>query len=225
MTIIGLVAIVLVMLGSYLLKYIDSNFENSADIKLLFVYSGIIGFVLTTFFALFLLMKITQPLVSLRAAADAIRKGDYNHRVVTRSNDEIGELGQSFNHMAGQLEQTIADLNNEKEQLGSILRSMSDAVITFKVAQGVALTNPQGEKILHDWNSYTEEEDASIDDASDAPLVPPPLKSLYDSVIGGEKELTSKIHVQDETWSVVMTQLYTNEMIRGAVAVLMDITE
>src|SRR5699024_10390872 len=85
--------------------------------------------------------------------------------------------------------------------------------------------NPQGEKILHDWNSYREEEDASIDDASDAPLVPPPLKSLYDSVIGGEKELTSKIHVQDETWSVVMTPLYTNEMIRGAVAVLRDITE
>lgn len=53
MTIIGLVLIVLLILGVFLLEYIDHTFKNSDEIKRLFIYTGVIGFLLTTFFAFF----------------------------------------------------------------------------------------------------------------------------------------------------------------------------
>ena len=44
MTIIALVAVVLIILGVFLLEYIDLHFSNSYDVKQLFVYIAIWDF-------------------------------------------------------------------------------------------------------------------------------------------------------------------------------------
>lgn len=67
------------------------------------------------------------------------------------TSDEIGELANTFNHMAAQLEDNIRNLNLEKEHLASVLRSMTDAVVTFDGEGKVILTNPPGEKIMQAW--------------------------------------------------------------------------
>lgn len=222
MTIIGLVAFVLIILGLYLLHYIDSNFAHPNDIKQLFVYTGIIGFSLTTFFAFFLFTKITQPLRKLKQAADTIRKGDYSTRVTLRSSDEIGELSQTFNHMAEELNSTILDLQHEKEHLASILRSMTDAVITFDASGQVLLANPHGETVMSRWNGM----DWAIDeDMTGASGVPEPLRPIFHTVISEAREVTTRVHVKQQVWSVVMGPLHADSRVRGAVAVLRDVTE
>jgi len=153
-TIIGLVAVVLVILGMFLLQYIDLAFSNNAyNIKLLFIITGVIGFLLTTFFAFFLSFKITQPLLELKRAADLIAQGDYRMRLPIRSTDEIGELAVTFNHMAAEVDKLIRDLQHEKEHLAGILRSMTDAVITFDAWGRTIQSNPQGEAMLKRWGS------------------------------------------------------------------------
>ncbi|GAV11102.1 ATP-binding protein [Paenibacillus sp. chi10] len=222
MTIIGLVAFVLIILGLYLLHYIDSNFAHPNDIKQLFVYTGIIGFSLTTFFAFFLFTKITQPLRKLKQAADTIRQGDYSTRVTLRSSDEIGELSQTFNHMAEELNSTILDLQHEKEHLASILRSMTDAVITFDASGQVLLANPHGETVMSRWNGM----DWAIDeDMTGASGVPEPLRLIFHTVISEAREVTTRVHVKQQVWSVVMGPLHADSRVRGAVAVLRDVTE
>ncbi|MCM3289732.1 cell wall metabolism sensor histidine kinase WalK [Paenibacillus sp. MER 180] len=222
MTIIGLVAFVLIILGLYLLHYIDSNFAHPNDIKQLFVYTGIIGFSLTTFFAFFLFTKITQPLRKLKQAADTIRQGDYSTRVALRSSDEIGELSQTFNHMAEELNSTILDLQHEKEHLASILRSMTDAVITFDASGQVLLANPHGETVMSRWNGM----DWAIDeDMTGASGVPEPLRPIFHTVISEAREVTTRVHVKQQVWSVVMGPLHADSRVRGAVAVLRDVTE
>src|SRR3546814_3292313 len=52
-------------------------FKDPNAVKKLFVYTSIIGFLLTTFFAFFLSTKITQPLLQLKKASDSITLGDY----------------------------------------------------------------------------------------------------------------------------------------------------
>ena len=101
LTIIGLVAVVISTLGLFILKYIDQQtFTDPLRIKHLFIYAGAIGFLLTTFFAFFLLTKITQPLREMKDAANRVAQGDYTTRVAIRSSDEIGELANTFNQMA-----------------------------------------------------------------------------------------------------------------------------
>ncbi|MFS1512309.1 ATP-binding protein [Chengkuizengella sp. SCS-71B] len=222
-TIILLVAFVITFLGLFLLVYIDVNFDkNSQEISWLFVYTGIIGFLLTTFFAFFLFTKITQPLLQLKKAADSITVGEYKTRVEIRSSDEIGQLANRFNHMAEKLEQTIRDLNHEKEQLGSILRSMTDVVITFDAQGTILLANPQGEKLIQQWSALSWEQ---APEKITLKHTPEPLQPLFQTVVSNNEELTSKLYVLNDVWSVVITPLYAQDMVRGAVAVLRNVTE
>lgn len=219
MTIIGLVALVLIILGMFLLEYIDLTFANANAVKRLFIYIALIGFSLTTFFAFFLSTKITEPLLQLKTASDRISQGDYASRVTIRSTDEIGELAKAFNLMAGQLQTTITDLKHEKEHLGSVLRSMNDAVITFDAQGLVILTNPQGERLVQDWSGMTWGDEPSLH------ATPEPLRQLFSTVLNDAKQLNTRLHVQNGVYSVVVTPMYANDTVRGAVAVLRDVTE
>ncbi|WP_458464541.1 ATP-binding protein [Paenibacillus sp.] len=222
---------VLIALGLFLLPYIDTNFaeSESRDIKRLFTYICIIGFSLTTFFALFLFTKITQPMQQLIQAANAIRKGNYGTRLSLVTSDEIGELAITFNHMAAQLEDNIRNLNHEKEHLASVLRSMTDAVVTFDGEGKVILTNPPGEKIMQawydlDWVKMDEGKDSEQSDKSSRD-VPEPLLPLFRMVMEQGGDQNSNVHVQQGVWSVQMAPLYADSVVRGAVAVLRDVTE
>lgn len=227
-TIICLVAVVLITLGLFLLPYIDSNFANSGAIKRLFMYTCMIGFSLTTFFALFLFTKITQPMQQVIEAANNIRKGEYGTRLTLVTSDEIGQLATSFNHMAEELEENIRSLNHEKGHLSSVLRSMSDAVLTFDIEGRIILTNPHGQTLLEtwsdlDWEQETESEPDSQEGSSSA--VPPPLRPLFLSTLKQGGDQRSNVHVRQGVWSVHMAPLYSENHIRGAVAVLRDVTE
>lgn len=222
LTIIGLVAIVITTLGFFLLEYIDITFADPVQIKHLFIYAGIIGFLLTTFFAFFLLTKITQPLREMKDAANRIGQGDYSTRVAIRSSDEIGELANTFNQMASELHTLIRDLQHERDHLSSVLRSMTDSVISFDAEGDVILTNPQGQHLLEDWSSVDwSDEDIAEEDAH----VPGPLRESFRVCLKSGKEMTVKVHVKSGVWSVVMTPLAATESVRGVVAVLRDVTE
>ncbi|MCZ8520575.1 MULTISPECIES: ATP-binding protein [Paenibacillus] len=223
--------------GALILYQLTQSSEETQEyVKRLFVVVGVCGFLMTTFFAFFLLTQITRPLQKLKKAADLISKGEYGTRVPITSSDEIGELGKTFNHMGEQLSDTIKALSHEKEHLASVLRSMADAVVTFDSEGRVILTNPPGERNIREWNRIGwpetvpgEEDSAALAEADwnnlPVALIPEPLRPLFDTVISEASELTSKIHVQSEVWSVVMAPLYAHDVVRGVVAVMRDVTE
>lgn len=222
-TIICLVGSVLIFLGLFLLPYINQNFaaHESTEIKHLFTYTCIVGFLLTTFFALFLFTKITQPMQLLIQAANAIREGKYGTRLSLVTSDEIGELAKTFNHMSTELEATIRSLNEEKNHLSSVLRSMSDAVITFDRSGQIILTNPPAQNLLDSWKELEWQDDQKEFGSS----VPDPLQPLFRTVMDKGEDVGDHIHVKKGSWSVQMAPLYTDNVFRGAVAVLRDITE
>ena len=49
-------------------------------------------------------LRLTKPLKLINNAAKQIANGEFSKRVDISSQDEIGQLGESFNHMAGALE-------------------------------------------------------------------------------------------------------------------------
>jgi two-component system sensor histidine kinase ResE len=111
-----------------------------------------------------------------------------------------------------------------------VLRSMTDAVITFDAGGNVILANPQGDRIVNDWNQihWTDEDtDKALipSHTVSRKTIPEPMRMLFDEVIIGAKEYTSKLHVRNEVWSIVMTPLYSRDVVRGVVAVLRDVTE
>lgn len=226
-TIILLVAVVLLIVGVFLLQYVDIlSFEDAHKVKILFVLTAVIGFLLSTFFAFFLSKKIQQPLLQLKDAADSISQGNYSTRVNTRSTDEIGELANTFNHMTEQLDKLIHDLNHEKNHLASILRSMGDSVMTFNAEGKVILTNPSGYLLINKWSGIDLDWQEDLFEGGAAHSeVPMPLRELFQRVMEEGRDATEKIHVLSSVWSVVMAPLQSNGVIRGAVAVIRNVTE
>lgn len=71
-------------------------------------------------FSLALSRRIVAPLQAMTSASRRIAEGKYDERVVVKSADELGQLGESFNQMAAQLEQVesmrrqlIGDVSHE----------------------------------------------------------------------------------------------------------------
>ncbi len=74
---------------------------------------SLVSMVLAIVFGLFISRSISVPIRKLTLAATGIGKGNLDTRVSINSNDEIGQLGASFNEMSDDLKKSIDHLNLE----------------------------------------------------------------------------------------------------------------
>lgn len=103
-------------------------------------------------FAAVLAGSLTGPLRELTLAARAIARGDLGSKVRVRSQDEVGELAASFNHMSEELARTrdlrrqlSADLAHELRTPLSIILGHAEAV-----QDGVLPPNRETLGLIHD---------------------------------------------------------------------------
>ncbi|MBT2693296.1 ATP-binding protein [Bacillus sp. ISL-55] len=186
--------------------------------KFILLAAGV-AIVLTTIFAFFLSTRITAPLRKMREAAFEVARGKFDTKVPILTHDEIGELATAFNQMGRQLKFNMNALSQEKEQLTSILSSMADGVITFNRDGTILITNPPAEVFLRYW--YYEQGLAS--ENTDA--VPSEVMELFQLAVNTEKEQVGEITAQGRTWVIIVSPLYNKRFIRGAVAVVRDMTD
>jgi methyl-accepting chemotaxis protein len=67
----------------------------------------------------FVIRSITVPLRKINGTAHRISEGDLTGRIDVHSNDEFGELSESFNHMADSLSALIREIHEKSEQLAA----------------------------------------------------------------------------------------------------------
>ncbi|HEY9577356.1 MAG TPA: ATP-binding protein [Pseudobacillus sp.] len=185
--------------------------------KLILLAAGIAIF-LTTIFAFFLSTRITAPLRKMREAANELTKGNFDTTVPILTTDEIGALATSFNQMAKQLNHNIHALNQEKEQLASILSSMADGVMTFNRDGTILITNPPAERFLQNW--YYE-----VGRENPKQTMPSLVEELLKEAVQTETEKIGEFSVQGRSYVVIVSPLYNGKAVRGAVAVVRDMTE
>ena len=100
----------------------------------------IIGFLLTR--------TITRPIREVTYRAAALAGGDFSQQISIRSEDEIGELGKMFNHLAGRLQETLQEISAEKNKVETILNYMTDGILAFN-SEGKAIhLNPAAQQFL-----------------------------------------------------------------------------
>ncbi|MGG0716649.1 ATP-binding protein [Robertmurraya massiliosenegalensis] len=186
--------------------------------KFILLAAGV-AIILTTIFAFFLATRINAPLRKMKEAAFEIARGKFDTKVPILTNDEIGELATAFNQMGRQLKFNLNALSQEKEQLSSILSSMVDGVITFNRDGTILITNPPAERFLQDW--YFEQDGKS----KSTEEVPYEVMELFKLAVNTEQEQIGEISVQGRFWVIIVSPLYNNTFIRGAVAVVRDMTE
>ncbi len=77
-----------------------------------------------------------------------VASGDLAHRTSVRRSDELGELGDSLNTMASELESRVGQLAVEEERSTQVLTAMSDGVIVLDDDGRIVRSNPAAGRIL-----------------------------------------------------------------------------
>ncbi len=84
----------------------------------------------------FVLAKnISGPVMDLRSAAIRVSKGDFSSRVECKSNDEIGDLGKSFNIMVDYLSRTTEKLKEANQSLATTNDALNKTVLELNATQ------------------------------------------------------------------------------------------
>ncbi len=96
----------------------------------------------------FISKGISNPVQEMKKKAQRMADGDFSVELDNLPNDEIGDLGESFNHLAAKLEENINELATEKKRMQEMLTSMAEGVLGVAKSGEIILANPRFEEIL-----------------------------------------------------------------------------
>jgi signal transduction histidine kinase/HAMP domain-containing protein len=94
----------------------------------LLVLAGIATALIVMCLVFWFATHISWPVRQLQVAAAAIAGGDLDYQIAVHSNDEVGQLAQSFGEMVGSLKEKIAESNAIGHRLLALL-ALSNALI------------------------------------------------------------------------------------------------
>jgi hypothetical protein len=130
--------------AQYWAVYRERRSIRSTYLLLLLLLTALTFFA-SSWLAWYFSKQITRPLENLADAMDEISAGHYEQRVTISATEELGELLQSFNHMASDLEQSRliaeqstaqlfeanATLEERRRELETILETIPGGVVTL----------------------------------------------------------------------------------------------
>ena len=120
---------------------------NSAIIDLV-VRALFFGLVISILLSFLLSKTMIIPIERLTEGAERVAEGDFSHKLQVASRDEIGILTGTFNAMARQLQETLDEVQNERNKLDTLFLHMTDGVVAFSEAGTVIHANPAAERML-----------------------------------------------------------------------------
>ena len=83
--------------------------------------------------------RMLVPIKALRAGAHRLGTGDFSHRIEVKTSDELEELADQFNGMAGQLAETYSGLEAKvKERTRDLAQSINELKVLEEVGRAVS---------------------------------------------------------------------------------------
>jgi class 3 adenylate cyclase/HAMP domain-containing protein len=98
-----------------------------------------LGLVLAVAAGMLLAGRMLVPITALRTGAHKLGAGDFSHRIAVHTKDELEELANQFNSMAGQLQETYSGLETKvEERTRDLARSINELKVLEEVGRAVA---------------------------------------------------------------------------------------
>jgi class 3 adenylate cyclase/HAMP domain-containing protein len=98
-----------------------------------------LGLVVAIIAGTVLARRMLVPITALRTGARRLGAGEFDHRIDVHTADELEELAQQFNSMAGRLQETYASLEGKvKERTRDLAQSINELKVLEEVGRAVA---------------------------------------------------------------------------------------
>ena len=163
----------------------------------------------------FLLSKtMIIPIQRLTEGAMRVAEGDFSRKIEVVSQDEIGVLTDTFNDMAGQLQDTLRQVENERNKLDTLFLHMTDGVVAFSREGKVIHSNPAAAQLL--LRRIGPETTYASLFGQVAPL---------DQVLDTPDHLEGELQVRDSFLQLLLAPFDRGQAGGGVLVVLHDVTE
>ena len=136
---------------SYIVYILDNRQTAQAlnsEMFSLIIEAMVLGLIISILLSFLLSKTMVRPLQRLTDGIELAAGGDFSHKLEVTSSDEIGQLTESFNAMAKQLQSTIAAVENERNKLDTLFLHMADGVVAFDREERVIHSNPAAARLL-----------------------------------------------------------------------------
>ena len=91
---------------------------------------------------------LSRPILGLTRQAREMALGDFDKEMEVHSKDEIGQLTETFNHMAKELNVMVSNLALEKNKHETVLYNMTDGVLAYDAKGQVSHANNAARALL-----------------------------------------------------------------------------
>ncbi len=166
--------------------------------------------------------KIITPINRMIDVSRKYSEGDFSRRIIHSSKDEIGELADTLNKMAQDIEDKIKEVRTQNQQLAAIFNSMIEGVIVVDRAGRIVSINPAIEKIFG-----VSKKDAEGRLFLEAIRNNDMAELINDILRKGEpssREINLVLPVRG-IFQLNATPFFDNQIVNGCLAVIHDITE
>jgi signal transduction histidine kinase len=132
--------------------FTESDIENvraaMRNIERLALLAGALALLIAGVAGYFAAVLISRRVSRLGLAAEHLAAGNFDARITSRVEDEVGSLGATFNAMAVSLKGAFDQIEQEKERGSAILDGMTDAVVGVDRDLNPVFLNPRARKLL-----------------------------------------------------------------------------
>lgn len=133
---------------SHLLAIQDRVHESISDALRIIRIGGVSAFIVAIVIGLVIATTISRSIRKLKEGAELLSAGSFSIRLHPGSNDELGDLSNSFNHMAESLEKASAEAAAASGYLEDIIGAMGEALFVTDSDYRIMKFNPAFVRLL-----------------------------------------------------------------------------
>lgn len=117
--------------------------------RAIFIRATVLALLVTVVLSFVLARTVTVPINDVTRTVQRMSQGDFSSEVPVKSDDEIGQLATMFNILRSKLDETLEEISNEKNKLGTILEYMADGLIAIDLRGNIIHANPAAREMLN----------------------------------------------------------------------------
>ncbi len=113
------------------------------------ILGGLAAAVLTAIVGYMITLRVTKPLIRVKNGAERFAAGELEHKIGSADIAEMDALAETLNYMAGELNNRIRTVREQKNELNAILASMAEGVIAVDTDRRIITVNQAAVELLN----------------------------------------------------------------------------